>query len=120
MSNIRYTCTCDPQAAHDQKDLYRYPRQVVLQLPEWSKARARRLQERLPPTVSIDGCIKHMILELWDKGIETTGCCCGHNFMPGWVSVEPDCFEAMFALGYFMKMPDIYNDNVYGLYTFYL
>lgn len=120
MSNIRYTCTCDPQLAREQGCIYTYSREVILGLPEWSKERVRRLSEGISPTVCVDGCIKDKILELWDKGIETTGCCCGHNTGVGWVSVDPECYPSMFELGYFQKGPEVYNDHIYGLYTFYL
>lgn len=117
---LYYTCTCDPILAQDQKENYAYPRQVILDLPDWSKAYKRRVAENLPANVCVDGCIKDLILELWEKGIETTGCCCGHNYGPAWVSVDPECYEAMFALGFFQKMPELINDQVMGLYTFYL
>jgi len=29
--------------------------------------------------VSIDYCISNVIQHLWDRGINTLGCCCGHN-----------------------------------------
>lgn len=120
MSNIRFTCTCDPLLAQSQKENYTYPRQVVLDLPDWSKAYKRRIDEGHPPNVCIDVCIKDMILKLWEIGIETTGCCCGHNHMAAWVSVDSECYESMFELGYFQKMPEVINDTVMGLYTFYL
>ena len=39
---------------------------------------------KLPPfmgkaKVSIDACIAKVIRHLWDNGIETVSCCCGHN-----------------------------------------
>lgn len=76
--------------------------------------------EGFSATVSIDACIKDLILELWDKGIETTGCCCGHNYGPAWVSVDAEDYPAMFELGFFQKMPELINDTIMGLYTFYL
>ena len=45
----------------------------VLQLPDWvDTARQNR-------TVCVDACIAKVILYLWQHGIETLGCCCGHN-----------------------------------------
>ena len=31
------------------------------------------------PTICVDACIAPVIKHLWDNGIETLGCCCGHN-----------------------------------------
>lgn len=117
---LHYTCTCDPVEARDNKEKYTYPRQAVLQLPDWTKEYRVRIRQNLPPSVCIDGCIKDLILELWEKGIETTGCCCGHNYGAAWVSVDPDYYESMFQLGFFQKMPELVGDTVMGLYTFYL
>ena len=30
-------------------------------------------------TVAVDICLVQEVVELWFKGIRTTGCCCGHN-----------------------------------------
>ena len=32
-----------------------------------------------PKTVAIDKCLLPEILRLWEDGIKTTGCCCGHG-----------------------------------------
>ena len=32
-----------------------------------------------PKLVSIDKCLLHEITHLWEIGIKTTGCCCGHG-----------------------------------------
>jgi len=29
--------------------------------------------------VNIDKCLIHEIINLWEQGIKTTGCCCGHG-----------------------------------------
>jgi hypothetical protein len=116
----RYKCTCDPDRALKEKQLYTYGRQTVLELPAWSHARKRRLQEGNPPTVCVDNCIVEAIRQLWDRGIETTGCCCGHNFERGWVNVHPDDYPAMFELGYIQRPVELVNGRPHGLYTFYL
>lgn len=73
-----------------------------------------------PPTVCVDSCIVIAIKELWSKGIETTGCCCGHNIGRGWVSVHQAWYEEMFKLGYEQKPVEVVNGHVMGLYTFFL
>lgn len=46
---------------------------VILDLPDWM------LTYKENRTVAVDACIVHVIKYLWDKKIETEGCCCGHN-----------------------------------------
>jgi hypothetical protein len=29
--------------------------------------------------ISIDSCIAHVVAHLWESGIKTLGCCCGHK-----------------------------------------
>lgn len=118
--NLRYTCTCDPVASKILGDQYSYPRQIVVELPEWSYERKRRLRSVLSSTVCIDLCIVEAIKMLWAQGIETTGCCCGHNEMRAWVGVHPAWYEDMFILGYAQMPPCVTNGYVMGLYTFYL
>jgi hypothetical protein len=113
----RYTCTCDPALYND---IYVHSRQVIVDLPVWTIAVKERLRMNYTPDVCIDGCIVNAIKELWSKGIETTGCCCGHNIMPGWVSVHEAWYVDMFKLGYEQRPVEVVNGRPMGLYTFYL
>lgn len=45
--------------------------EVLLAVPDWV-TRERR-------TVAVDACIADHIKALWEAGIWTEGCCCGHN-----------------------------------------
>lgn len=116
----RYTCTCDPIKAKTFGDTYVYPRQKILDLPVWTIAVKERLQLNYTPSACIDGCIADAIKELWNKGIETTGCCCGHNIERGWVSVHQAWHEDMFKLGYEQRPVEVVSGHVMGLYTFFL
>lgn len=116
----RYICTCDPVKYNELGDQYSYPRQVVVDLPEWSPERKRRLRDGLPATVCIDQCIVDAIKELWSKGIETTGCCCGHGAMRAWVGVHSAWYEDMFKLGFVQRPVEVVGGKAIGLYTFYL
>jgi hypothetical protein len=49
--------------------------EVVVPLPDF-QFRASRRQNRL---VSLDACIADTIIELWNFGVLTLGCCCGHG-----------------------------------------
>ena len=37
---------------------------------------------------------------MWNKGIKTASCCCGHGISLGYIQVTDDCIEAMEQLGY--------------------
>ena len=50
--------------------------------------------------VSIDNCILGEIKSLWSKGIKTTGCCCGHNYLLPFIGVEQEHYNTMRSLGY--------------------
>lgn len=51
-------------------------------------------------TVCIDKCLLPEVLRLWEMGIKTTGCCCGHDRQPPFIGVLPEYIETMKALGY--------------------
>lgn len=50
--------------------------------------------------IIVDSCIADEIQELWDKGIRTTGCCCGHGIHLGFIQVECEDIPKMKKLGY--------------------
>lgn len=52
--------------------------------------------------VFVDACLANEILELWSKGIRTTGCCCGHGSedVMSFISVLDEDIEKMEKLGY--------------------
>lgn len=50
--------------------------------------------------VSIDKCLLKEIVDLWEKGIKTTGCCCGHGEKEPFIGVVPEYIEQMKKLGY--------------------
>lgn len=53
-----------------------------------------------PMTVSIDKCLLPEILGLWEMGIKTTGCCCGHGKHEPFIGVDFDDIQKMKDLGY--------------------
>lgn len=115
----RYYCSCDPKIMND--DQARFARQVVIELPDSSRDKARRLKQGLAPTVCIDPCIVDAMKELWSHGIETLGCCCGHNVMRAWVNVDEKDYVRMFELGYVQRPVEVPKPGiVQGLYTFFL
>lgn len=50
--------------------------------------------------VSIDKCLLPEILKLWEMGIKTTGCCCGHGRTEPFIGVDFDDIQKMKDLGY--------------------
>lgn len=50
--------------------------------------------------VCLDTCIAEEVMDLWRRGITTTGCCCGHNKTEGYIGVMPDDIQRMEELGY--------------------
>ena len=50
--------------------------------------------------ISMDRCLAGQIIDLWEAGIRTYGCCCGHGKYKGWINTGPEDFEKAIALGY--------------------
>lgn len=50
--------------------------------------------------INVDKCLIKEILDLWEMGIETTGCCCGHNLVEPFIGVEFEFIPKMKELGY--------------------
>ena len=59
--------------------------------------------------VNIDKCLLPEILTLWEKGIKTTGCCCGHGLAAAYIGVRCEYREQMLNLGYI----PIYGENTF-------
>lgn len=51
-------------------------------------------------SVWVDECLEEEIKSLWDNGIKTIGCCCGHGCFLGFIQVTEDCIDKMKSLGY--------------------
>ena len=50
--------------------------------------------------IEVDDCLAEEIQELWEKGIHTRGCCCGHSKETGFIQVERTDLGKMIELGY--------------------
>lgn len=57
--------------------------------------------------IGIDKCLVEEIKELWSKGIETTGHCCGHNKRIGYIGVEKQDIPVMLVLGYSVRLNNL-------------
>jgi hypothetical protein len=51
-------------------------------------------------TICVDSCLSGEIQLLWELGISTTGCCCGHNYLPPFIGVIDEDIPKMKELGY--------------------
>ncbi len=57
--------------------------------------------ERRGKYVAIDKCLLKEVVGLWEMGIKTTGCCCGHGKPElAFIGVAPEYIERMKELGY--------------------
>ena len=63
-------------------------------------------------SIQVDACLAEEIMYLWNVGIHTTGCCCGHGSHLGYIQVIDDDIEKMKELGY---QNYIYTDNFGGI-----
>jgi hypothetical protein len=50
--------------------------------------------------ICVDKCVAEEIKYLWSLGITTTGCCCGHNKLYGYIGVIESDIERMMEMGY--------------------
>ena len=54
-----------------------------------------------PKTVAIDKCLLPEVIKLWEMGIKTTGCCCGHGRKGmAFIGVTEENIPRMKRLGY--------------------
>lgn len=53
-----------------------------------------------PKLIAIDKCLLPEVLRLWELGIRTTGCCCGHGKQPPFIGVAEKDIPRMKFLGY--------------------
>ncbi len=60
-------------------------------------------EDKKPKVVSIDKCLLPEILDLWEHGIKTTGCCCGHGNGEPYIGVDSDDIQKMKDLGYMVR-----------------
>lgn len=61
-------------------------------------------------SVFVDACISEQIKKLWEKGIWTRGCCCGHNGKFGNANVILDATEKPAKAINFLKEIDPNRD----------
>ena len=83
-----------------------YDNQMLLKAPDWSRHEF----------LGIDICIAVEVWDLWQKGIITTGCCCGHNIAPAYIGVEFEFIPMMKDMGYEVLSNTIRPDDEDSFY----
>lgn len=53
--------------------------------------------------IEVDKCLLPEIVQLWELGIKTTGCCCGHGRNKPFINTKPECIDKMIQLGYMIQ-----------------
>jgi len=85
-----------------------YNNQICTDIPShMEEYRIYRLSNGLKPVICIDNCILKEIQYLWNLGIKTTGCCCGHNILDGFIGVVNEDIPKMKQLGYKVRVNEI-------------
>lgn len=60
-------------------------------------------EHKRPKYISIDKCLLPEIMHLWELGIKTTGCCCGHGTAEPFIGVKFEYIGKMKELGYVVR-----------------
>lgn len=93
-----------------------FAQQIMVDIPvHMGSYKQARLKEGLSDKICIDPCIIEEIQELWKLGIETHGCCCGHNKVESFVNVHEKDIYKMIKLGYIQNHPDKSRKDTFKL-----
>lgn len=79
-----------------------YDRMTVLTVPDGLEIVRNAPGAEPKVVVPVDPCLADEVRELWEMGIVTTGCCCGHNLKKydPYIGVREDFIPKMKELGY--------------------
>ncbi len=64
-----------------------YDNQIELPTPAHMLALSSLGCLEFRPTTCVDACLSSLIQALWSRKVVTTGCCCGHNKLNGYIGV---------------------------------
>lgn len=78
-------------------DMGSYQNQIELQTPTHMRSIQQIGCLTIRETICIDTCIAPMVQALWDSKIITTGCCCGHNKVHGYIGIIADAGQEKLA-----------------------
>lgn len=80
-----------------------YTNQILLgYYPVMMEYRQKRISAGLSGDMGIpvDKCIVDQVIALWENGVRTYGCCCGHNKQRGFINVGKEDFKKALGLGF--------------------
>lgn len=89
-------------------DVYVGSYESQVELPRPSHMPARGVES---PTICVDKCLEEEIKYLWSMKITTTGCCCGHNKVYGFIGVLDKDIPRMKEIGYKVALNPIRPDD---------
>lgn len=93
-----------------------FDQQVLVDIPpHMSDYKSKRIAAGLSGQLAIDPCIFDEIHGLWNLGIITHGCCCGHNIEESFVNVDDRDIPKMIELGYVQNHPDKERTDTFRL-----
>lgn len=87
-------------------DIGSYEGMIELVAPSWSSKK----------TICVDICIALEITSLWQAGIRTTGCCCGHGKALGYIGVWEEDIQRMIDIGYVVRPNETDSSRKDGFY----
>ena len=96
-------CNCEPHSL--------IQRQVEIKVPAFIELRYNTPEREKRERVFIDICLAQEVWTLWEKGIVTTGCCCGHKTKKPYIGVEEEYIPHMKHLGYKVQGNDLYPER---------
>lgn len=67
--------------------------------------------------ITVDRCLEDEIKHLWSLGIETNGCCCGHNKIDPYIGVYDEHIDHMKDLGYVVYPNNHYPESENEFYA---
>jgi len=89
-------------------DIGSYKNQLRLKLPNHMIVNKTNINSLY---IGVDACLIDEIKYLWGLGIRTTGCCCGHNKVEGFIGVFFDDIMKMKELGYRVKFNECRSND---------
>jgi len=106
-------CTCKNIDFGSEEN---FAQQIMVDIPEHMEGyKQARLRNGLSDKICIDPCIIDEVKGLWGLGIETHGCCCGHNKAESFVNVHEKDIVKMLSLGYVQNHQDKNRKDTFRL-----
>ena len=97
-----------------------YNNQVMLEYPpHMQDYKEHRIEAGFSDKICVDACLEKEIKELWNQGIMTTGCCCGHNKSTPYIGVFQQDIKKMVDMGYIITVNFAGTHNIHRMDSFF-